>query len=200
MKRITTRLAILGAGIAVPAAIATGAMAATPSGGQTAAQINGTQQNGQAEAQSNQWAPSSNTEVAVGSKDSNNGSVTQAPQSQAAAAAVNSNQTDQGTSQEQQKQQDPSQAQDPSHGQTAVQANQTDQNAACESQSNQWAPSENKLEAQDSQNSNNGNVTQAPSSEAQCAAVNTNTTGQNIEQQKEELQKEEQQKQDQNNG
>lgn len=180
MKRITARIAVLAAGIAVPAAIATAALADTgPGGGQAAAQLNATQQNAQCAAKSDQFAPSSSTSVSDGSTGTNNGNVTQDPQSEANCAAINANQTNQDISQ---KQQDPSQAQDPGNAQFALQANKTDQNANCKAESNQFAPSQNERVSKDSTGANNGDVTQAPSSQANCVAANINTTGQNISQ------------------
>jgi hypothetical protein len=116
---------VLAAGIAVPAVIATGAMASTdPTGGQAATQLSAAHQDAKSSATSFQVAPSFNIEIAVLSKDSNNGNVTQAPQSQADSAAVNPNSTNQDASQKQQdpSQDPPSQAQPPGSSQVPSQA------------------------------------------------------------------------------
>lgn len=129
MKRITARLAVVAAGLAVPAAIATSALAdngpsvpqAAKFAPQTATQTNSTDQNAKCDAQSNQWAPSSNSTEAKDSQNSNNGNVTQAPQSTATCVAANTNTTTQAISQKQQQeeqQQKPQkdEQQDPSAG------------------------------------------------------------------------------------
>jgi hypothetical protein len=136
LKRITARLTVLAAGLAVPAAIATSALAdGVPSvpqstfAPQTATQTNTNTQTAKCEAQSDQWAPSTNTSGET-QKSENSGNVTQAPQSNPTCNATNNNTTTQAISQEQQKkeeqqqpqqeeeqqQQKPQEQQDPSAG------------------------------------------------------------------------------------
>jgi hypothetical protein len=198
VKRITARIAVLAAGLAVPAAVATSALADSgPGGGQAAAQLNKTGQVAANDCQSKQLAPSYNNENADNSPSSGNGQVTQSPSSTVNCVAANKNSTDQDTSQKmkdpsqdpsqaQDPSQDPSQAQDPSHGhgQFGLQANSTDQTAANKCKSDQFAPSYNNENANDSQNSDNGSVTQNPSSTVNCVAANSNKTDQDIKQQK----------------
>ena len=157
LKRITARLAALAAGIVVPAAIATGAMAATdPSGGQVAAQLNATHQYARSSASSFQVAPVTNIEIAVLSKDANNGNVTQEPSSNADSAAVNANETPQTAGQQSQ---DPSQAQTPG----SSQAQQPSQSSDSSAQSSQ--PS--GTSAQPSQPNSSAQPSQPPGSSAQ---------------------------------
>jgi hypothetical protein len=144
-------------------------------------------------ARSVQAAPSVNLPVALLSFGSNNGSVTQAPLSAAVPTAVNSNGTSQLIAQPQQGQGSGSTMHKagtrthqgrpvsrPGSPMPAVQSNAAGQQAAALAKSLQVAPSVNLPVAVLAFGSNNGGVTQAPSSVAMPTAANINSTLQQI--------------------
>ena len=177
MKRTPARLAVLAAGMVVPAAVATGAFAGTGPGGsgQSAAQWNATHQEAKSKASSWQVAPSVNLPVSVLSKGSNNGAVTQAPSSSAKSGAWNVNATRQGIFQRQH-------AGGHAKPQSAEQGSETGQESNSKATSAQIAPSVNVPVSVLSNGSNNGRVDQHPSSSAKSGAGNVNLTGQGINQ------------------